>query len=587
MIAGRRYVIWGLSRLTTRVAQALLARQAEVVILHGGGEDGLAELLSEEIRLTRLRGPRDAALRDAGLEGASCLLALDDDDLSNLQMAVTAHEVAPAVPVVVRAFEPTLADQMEQGLNVRRAYSVSVLSAPAFVAAGLGEEVIETLRLGDEEVSLARLTIRSGSPLIGKTGAGLRDQHQCVLVARSGPDGQWRMVNGAPEPIPAGSQLLVGGVLADVLRLARLNSHERMPRRWRDSRSRPRFARETPVRVTWLPRVAASLLILLVLAVVIFGVALDLHPVDALYFVVTTATTTGYGDISLRDTPAWLKLFGCLVMLSGGALLAIVFSNLAAAAMAERLDEQMGRRARRLSGHFVVAGLGNVGYRVAQLLSELEIPSAVVESAPGARFVEAIRARTVVLTGDARLSENLERASIHGAAALLACTNDDLANIQACLHARRLNPHIRTVARIFDDHLADHLTATYQIDAAVSATRAAAAAFVGAATDERAVRPLVVGGLDLLAFRFDVTEPVSLETLHDWEMCGLHVLAFRRKFGRACARSQLTAPLQPGDAAIIAGEAQSMHERLIAPLEASAVAQRRVVAGRNASAPSE
>ena len=33
--------------------------------------------------------------------------------------------------------------------------------------------------------------------------------------------------------------------------------------------------------------------------------------VDALYFVVTTATTTGYGDISLKDTPDWLKLFGC------------------------------------------------------------------------------------------------------------------------------------------------------------------------------------------------------------------------------------------------------------------------------------
>src|SRR2546421_106602 len=63
---------------------------------------------------------------------------------------------------------------------------------------------------------------------------------------------------------------------------------------------------------TLLPWVAMTLSFLLLAAVLVFAAALHLRPIDALYFVVTTATTTGYGDISLHDAPAWLKLFGCM-----------------------------------------------------------------------------------------------------------------------------------------------------------------------------------------------------------------------------------------------------------------------------------
>jgi Trk K+ transport system NAD-binding subunit len=240
-------------------------------------------------------------------------------------------------------------------------------------------------------------------------------------------------------------------------------------------------------------------------------------------------------------------------MLSGGALLAVLFSHLASVVTAERLEEQMGRRARRLSGHVVVAGLGNVGYRVQRLLSQLDIPTAVVELAPDARFVEAVRERSVVLSGDARLPENLQRAAIEQAVAFLACTNDDLTNVQSCLHARRLNPGIRTVARIFDDQLAEHLTGAFRIDAAISSGKITAGAFVGAATDERALRPFRVASLECIAFRYDVTDTISLDQIEAWRAQGLRILAFRRQSGAAQPPSELSEPFRPGDAAIIAG----------------------------------
>jgi Trk K+ transport system NAD-binding subunit len=575
MIAGKRFVICGLSRLTTRVAKILAERGAEVVIVRGAEGEELVGRVESEARVLSMAGDREGALRAAGVSQAACLLALADDDMANLQTTVAAREIAPKVPVVLRAFDPLLADELEQGLNVRRAYSVSALSAPAFVAAALAEEAIETMRLGDAVVPICRLSVRPGSPIIGHTARELKRAFRCGVLARAGPDGIWRRAFEDEERFEAGEQVLIGGVLWDVLDLARRNSpmfadgtRHPPPRRLRRPSPAARRPRTGPAHVTLLPKMGAALGLLLLLAVLVFAQALHLPPVDAFYFVVTTATTTGYGDFSLRTAPAWLKLFGCAVMLSGGALLAIFFSHLAAVATAERLEEQMGRRAQRLSRHAVVAGLGNVGYRVTRLLSELGLPAAVLELAPDARFVEAVRQRAVVLSGDARLPENLERASIREAAIFLACTDDDLTNVLACLHARRLNPSIRTVARIFDDLLAERLTSAFQIDAAISSGKVTASAFVGAATDERALRPFCVGSQSYLAFRYDVSETVSLGQIEAWRAEGLRILAFRRASGDAQPPSDLAAPLEPGDEAIVAGPEATLRE-LMLPLSAA------------------
>ena len=68
----------------------------------------------------------------------------------------------------------------------------------------------------------------------------------------------------------------------------------------------------------------------IVLALTLTGVAvfwgfsgLGLDLVDAIYFTVTIITTTGFGDINLREAPPALQLYGVTLMLSGTAALAI------------------------------------------------------------------------------------------------------------------------------------------------------------------------------------------------------------------------------------------------------------------------
>ena len=571
MLKGKRFIICGISRLAVRVARALAASNAEVTVLRRPGEgEALVPLLPSSARVLTAHVEEEARrLTEAGAARATCVLALGDDDLENLKAAVASHKAAPDLPVVLRTFDPALADQLEQGLNIRRAYSMSALAAPAFVAAACGDEVLETLRLGDGEVPVCRMIVRPGSPLVGLGAARIKSRFGCGLLARlssESADGEWRPVLGADRdtPLAEGDSALIGGPLAHVLRVICLNAgwlSEGKRRVRRRSRHAPRVRHLR--RRTLLPVVAASLSVVLFLSVAVFSHALHLRPVDAIYFVITTATTTGYGDISLKDSPDWLKLFGCVVMLSGGALLGILFSYLAAIATAERLDETMGRQAGRMSGHVVLAGLGNLGYRVARLLTEQGMEVAVLEMSSTARFAEAVRSIAPVLTGDARLPENLERVSVADAAAFIGCTNDDLANIQACLHVRRVNPRATIVARVFDDALAERLTDAFAIDRALSASQCAAGAFVGAATDERALRPLHVGSLDLIACRYTVTEAVPSADVEEWRAQGVRVLAFRTPAASIQPPIEFADGLDPGVEVIICGPAAAI-QRIMA-----------------------
>jgi Ion channel len=60
-----------------------------------------------------------------------------------------------------------------------------------------------------------------------------------------------------------------------------------------------------------------------VLSVAVFQRFAGLDLVDAVYFAVTIITTTGFGDINLRDAAPWLQLYAVGLMLSGTAALII------------------------------------------------------------------------------------------------------------------------------------------------------------------------------------------------------------------------------------------------------------------------
>lgn len=133
--------------------------------------------------------------------------------------------------------------------------------------------------------------------------------------------------------------------------------------------------------------------------------------------------------------------------------------------------------------HVIVCGLGRVGYRVTRWLLDLGEEVVGIESSASAACLRELEGSKVpILVADAQAAGTLSRAGVERARCLIPCTNNDLLNLNIALEAKRLNPKIRLVLRIFDDRLAENVDRGFDIDASFSVSALAAPAFAAAAT---------------------------------------------------------------------------------------------------------
>jgi hypothetical protein len=117
--------------------------------------------------------------------------------------------------------------------------------------------------------------------------------------------------------------------------------------------------------------------------------------------------------------------------------------------------------------HIILCGLGHVGYRILERLLHWHLDVVVIEKNTESSFLLRTQQMGVpVLLMDARQEESLEAAGLHHARTLVIATNDDLANVEIALDARRLNPHIRVVLRMFDENIANKLRDAFHLEVA-------------------------------------------------------------------------------------------------------------------------
>jgi voltage-gated potassium channel Kch len=237
--------------------------------------------------------------------------------------------------------------------------------------------------------------------------------------------------------------------------------------------------------------VATGLMLVVLIATAYFHTKLLLSWQDALYFVITTLTTTGYGDYSLKEASFAAKLAGMLVMLSGASLFAILFALVTDWIFRARLDFMMGRRKVGLVGHLIVCGVGDVGVRVVENLLLAGAKVVVIERDPDHRFNHRIRdLGASLILADATLEETLIMSGVKQARAIICATDSDMHNLEIGLNARALQPDIRTVLRVYDRSFAELIQQNFSFDSALSSSAIAAPAFV-----EAAVSGLAEGGL--------------------------------------------------------------------------------------------
>lgn len=171
-----------------------------------------------------------------------------------------------------------------------------------------------------------------------------------------------------------------------------------------------------------------------------------------------------------------------------------------------------------LENHVVVCGLGNVGVRVIQHLRRFEEDAVVVEQDAESRFMnEVVGLGVPVVVGDARDQKILQSVNIAKAKAIIAVTDNDLANLEAALTAREFNPKIRVVIRMFDQKLAKKIEKSLGIEGAYSSSARSARLFAQAAISGDILDSFEFGGTVINAVQISIEPNMSLvgETVDD------------------------------------------------------------------------
>ncbi|MEQ1933255.1 MAG: NAD-binding protein, partial [Fimbriimonadaceae bacterium] len=427
-----KVLVCGLGQVGFRVARLLAQTGHQVTAvsldLRQEFED---QLLNLGVKIKRGDARAESSLFDAGIIDADALIACTDDDLTNVEMALDARRLCPSLRIVVRIFDQGLAGRLEQTKIVDRALGMSVVAAPIFATAAAGNEWVGRFRHQGEGYGVLA------------TGENLTIEKLTPTV----------MTPGRSSPRRFG----------DVLR-----------RFWRGA---PPYLRNLLIGIT----------VVGMISVFVFQVGMNLSIIDSFYFVVTTLTTTGYGDITTKDSAIWVKLYGCLLMLLGSAASATLYSLLTDYIVSERFNQLMGRQTTTHENHTIVAGLGNVGFRIASLLAEMNQDVVVIDNKTEPEYRSVLGDRVTFIMGDARDPTTLERAGIERASAMIAATDNDAVNLSIGLATKEANPNCRVVTRMFDDRLAEKVEVAMRIDVAISASKVAAPLFVAAAVEPEAI----------------------------------------------------------------------------------------------------
>lgn len=486
-------IVCGMGDIGYRVVELLhrLGEKVTVVTLTAR-EERRREAESRGVRVLIGDARVEQVLQEAGLGSAKLVIAATSEDLVNIEVALDTRRLRPEIPVVIRLFDQDLARQLEGSFDVQRALGMSALAAPSFAAAALGDAILGTFSAAGTLFVVGRQRMGEG-PLQGCPDVDtLADVHRLIplIVERKAGDSLPLPARGTPL-LPE-DRLALLGRKEDWDRLFNAPrttpGEERVPLGRRITRALSRLAtlwREEPLplRVVFL-----ILCVLIPLTVAVFYSFQSESLVDALFHTIVNL----HGEILSDEGRPEIKLYEIGLMILGSITLATLYSMLTDYVVGSRLRKLLGSQPMPQHGHVVVVGMGNVGLRVVQELTAAGIAVVAVDVDSARPFLADVRARASVVIGDARLNETLLRAGVGTARAVVATTSDDSVNLGIGLAARRSNPGIRTVVRLFDPDFARKVESSLGIDAALSSSRIAAPTFAASALFSGVVKAFIV-----------------------------------------------------------------------------------------------
>ena len=217
-------VVIGIGAIGVRVVQGLLEADRQVVVIERADDNRFVEQV-RALGVPVIIGDAtvESTLISAGLMRASAVAALTSDDMVNIEAGLVAREALgdrwKSTPVVLRVFDRQLAQTIRTAFNFRFVRSTAELSAPWFVGAALGLDVLGSLNLAREHLVLARLPVVAGGGLDGLAMGELSSRTRVIALQR--PEGELEYPPRRDTRFGPGDQAYVVGPPEDVIGVLR------------------------------------------------------------------------------------------------------------------------------------------------------------------------------------------------------------------------------------------------------------------------------------------------------------------------------------------------------------------------------
>ena len=175
-------VLIGLGHLGFRVVKILCEMGQELVVISLDPDPNLMESVrSLGVPVIHGDGTRELVLESAGIRRARSIILCTQNDSLNLQMALKARSLNPALDVVIRIFDDEFAASLQRQFGFR-ALSATGMAAPIFASSAADMDITPPIPIEGRLNSLARLCITAHSHLNQLTLGEIEERFHLSVV---------------------------------------------------------------------------------------------------------------------------------------------------------------------------------------------------------------------------------------------------------------------------------------------------------------------------------------------------------------------------------------------------------------------
>lgn len=172
----------------------------------------------------------------------------------------------------------------------------------------------------------------------------------------------------------------------------------------------------------------------------------DMGFFEGFYMTFITITTIGFAEMTTLSTGG--RIFTMLIFVMGIGVISYIASQTTQLIFESEIFRRraMKKQLDKMEQHYIVAGYGRIGHRIAEVLRGANIPLVVVENRESS--IQRVQEdKLLYVEGDAQDETILKEAGIDRAKGLICTLSSDQDNVFVTLIARELNPDIFILVR--------------------------------------------------------------------------------------------------------------------------------------------